>query len=290
MRHQAREVALAHPPGRDVFGGSLDADRVPQAYGSEREAGMFLALDACQRDGGTTDHARAAAHEPRSAQRRAASLVDVADVVALVGHELRAPLSTISLAAEMLDTADSADAVSLRHALRRQVEHLRLLFDAALRSVEIVGGAGMDGEATTDLPAVLTALCEGLPVDRAQVAVSIDVDEDFPQLAIEPAAFTVVMNNLLMNAIKHSGCERIRIVARRSGACGLISVTDSGRGLPASLRANLSGRQSLTSRRQRGLGLYVTQALTQSFGGDVVVEDRPAGTCVIVTLPLRIAR
>ncbi len=97
---------------------------------------------------------------------------------------------------------------------------------------------------------------------------------------------TDVFSNLVVNAIKHSPCDRqltigIEVARVREGGEDLIkvSVSDNGPGIPDDKKAGIFGRFSGGLRRTMGsgLGLYLVKSLVESYGGQVRVEDRVPG-------------
>jgi signal transduction histidine kinase len=109
-------------------------------------------------------------------------------------------------------------------------------------------------------------------------------------VAIEDRAFAIIMNNLLVNACKHSGGRQVTINAGADDLVARVTLTDDGRGVPAHLRANvfeLGKRGQGTS--GSGLGLYVTRELARAFGGDIELADARRGASFVLTLPLAAA-
>jgi signal transduction histidine kinase len=223
-----------------------------------------------------------------AAARTEADALGLADVIALVGHELRTPLTTIGAAAEMLDAVQPAEAPAVQAILRRQVDRLLMLFEAALRSAEVVGGAGIDHHAMADASAVINELPEALAPNDGAIAVTASVEPGLPPLAIEPASLTIVLNNLMANAIGHSGGTVVRIDALRGEGSVLLRVSDNGSGVPAHLRSEFrSGGAGPGARARGGLGLHVARTLVRAYGGDIMLEDRDCGSCFVVSVPVR---
>lgn len=224
----------------------------------------------------------------RRRQRRAsASEIDVSQLVAVIGHELSSPLTTINAAMELIETAEGQRPNALTATVRRQVSRLLALFDASLRTTEIVAGGGADRGAVTDLHAALIAVRESWPASEQRLHMTLQCSPHLPLVAIEDRAFAIIMNNLLVNACKHSGGREVAITADADNLVARVTLTDDGRGVPAHLRTNvfeLGKRGQATS--GSGLGLYVTRELARAFGGDIELADAPRGASFVLTLPL----
>jgi signal transduction histidine kinase len=103
-----------------------------------------------------------------------------------------------------------------------------------------------------------------------------------------------VLNNLLENALKYSpsGGEVI-VAATRAGDEALISVRDSGIGVPADERERLflpfyrTTNASAGSPEGLGLGLYISRGIVEGHNGRIWVEAAPEhGSIIKVALPL----
>lgn len=218
---------------------------------------------------------------PREIVRREQAQPDLCDVLALVGHELRSPLTTLGAALDLIEEdADAPDAAFLLSRARREVRRLRLLFDASMRSTEMVVGNGEYVQGECDVAETLNALLADL--DPADYGVSVIASiESGITAAIDPAALTVVVHNLLANAFRHAKANTVRLTARRDSSGVTISVSDDGIGLAGSRAA--SNRDALGS--SGGLGLFVVERLLGRFGATLEVHSVPGeGTSCTVRL------
>jgi signal transduction histidine kinase len=227
---------------------------------------------------------RAHVRDDTAAAALAGEPADLADVVAIVGHELRGPLSTITLAAELLRSADAADAEPLRRRLQRQAAKMQLLFDAALRAAAIAGGSPLDNSVRADLPSILASLRDAYIDDGLRIALRCDTS--LRDVAIEPAVLTIIVNNLIANALRHSGSDEVSISAWTRDRRVYVSVADGGCGV--SPRLTLTGKIGHEPGRSsgRGIGLHLVRSLARAHGGDIYLEERVRGACFVVELSL----
>ncbi|BAI61687.1 putative histidine kinase [Methanocella paludicola SANAE] len=112
---------------------------------------------------------------------------------------------------------------------------------------------------------------------------------------------TDVFSNLVVNAIKHSPCDRPLVIdigmsELHEGGKDFyrITVDDNGPGIPDERKEAVFGRFSSGANRIKGsgLGLYLVKSLVESYGGRVWVENRvagnyKAGSRFVVVLPSR---
>jgi signal transduction histidine kinase len=216
--------------------------------------------------------------------------MDVSELVAVIGHELSTPLTTISAAMELIETAQGQRPNALTATVRRQVSRLLTLFDASLRAAELLGGAHTDGAAVTDLTDALTSVRDEWPATEQRLHITLHVPACLPLVAIEERALRIILNNLLINACKHSGGLQMTIAAEVGDGVVRVTLSDDGRGIPAYLRKRVFelGRRG-ESGSGSGLGLYVTRELARLFGGEVELADTTAGAAFAVTLPVATA-
>lgn len=207
---------------------------------------------------------------------------ELCDVLALVGHELRSPLTTLGAALDLLEEdAGAPDAAFLLSRARREVRRLRLLFDASMRSTELVIGANEYQHADCDVAETLARLLADLnPLDYS-VSVVASIEPGL-HAAIDPAALTVVVHNLLANAFRHAKADTVRLATHRDAGYVVVDVSDDGIGMSTSRPA--SNGHALGS--SGGLGLFVVERLLGRFGGTLAVHSVPGeGTACTLRIP-----
>lgn len=216
-------------------------------------------------------------------RQRRALLADVA-------HELRTPLSVIRGNVEgMLDGVYPRDNEHLAPVLEETEVMARLLDDLRTLSTAESGALRLHRE-TTDV-ADLIAETVGIFAPRATaagIALSEAVDPT-PELEIDPVRVRQVLDNLLVNALRHTPSGgSIRVEARREGEGVAIAVRDTGRGIPAEALPHIFDRfwKSADSGGS-GLGLAIARGLVDAHGGAIWAESEVGrGTMIRFTLPL----
>ncbi len=241
-----------------------------------------------------------AALRSRARQYDARHAIESRDAfLAMLGHELRNPLSAISLAGTLLSRrlAD-ADAGKELAIISRQSAHLTRLVDDLLDVARITYGKVSLARQPVLLAEVARASFETLQ-HRAQ-----DHLEAYELEVVAPAAcvegdrqrLEQVISNLLTNAIKYTPRGgRVKLSVRSEEGSGVVEVADSGVGLaPAMLPRVFEPFAQADSSLDRsqggiGLGLALVHNIVQMHGGSV--EARSAGlgrgSSFIVRLPLR---
>jgi signal transduction histidine kinase len=206
------------------------------------------------------------------------------DLLAAVSHELRTPLAgmlgalaTLSAREGQLTDPQRQElvAMAVRQGDRLKVQIEQLLLAARLER---------SGHEPAERPVVDAAAVAREAVAAARAAyparqLVLDTQDVMPVRAV-PEAVLQVLGNLLDNAAKHAPDKApIRVAARRVGALAVVSVEDSGPGIPPADRERVFERfTQLDSGATRqaggvGLGLYIARQLANAQGGELVVTD-----------------
>jgi len=222
------------------------------------------------------------------------------DLLAVLSHELRNPLSALNNGLYVLKRLLSEDARSFRAVavMDRQIRHMTALIDS-------LGEAAGLGRGDVELHLVLVDLVELVHdacLDHEHLFASheIDLRDELPRDATrvlgDPMRLTQVVGNLLQNAVRFTPAGGHVVVALehdQEARCARIRVKDSGVGLSEGLRARLFEpfTQADASLAHTvgglGLGLAVVKGIVGLHGGSVRAEcEGPGqGTTFIVELP-----
>lgn len=211
-----------------------------------------------------------------------------------VAHDLRTPMTRLRATAESALT--STDPATLRDALAdcleesdRVVAMLSTLMDI---SEAETGTMALRLEATNlaDLIQQSVDLYEDLAEQRG---VRIEAaSEGELRIPVDRNRMRQVVANLLDNAVKYTPAGgRIRIEARREGPDAVLSVSDTGIGIPADELPRIWDRlyrgDKSRSERGLGLGLSLVKAIVEAHGGRVAVTSTPGtGSCFELRLPV----
>lgn len=220
------------------------------------------------------------------------------EYLSFVAHDLRTPLSAITLATSLLDdlfpsTAADGETTQLLQTLHRNVAKLRTLVDKVLDensgSTEDIGGP-LERRSFDLWP-----LLHGLLKDMRPLATEKNVrmfNQVPVDLVVYADAFALarIYQNLLSNALTYTTNGEVRLSAE-VGADGLVvcKVSDSGTGIPEEdlERVFIKGEGDPKRIESKGLGLAIVRTLIEAHGGTVIAEsgvDR--GTVIRFTLPV----
>ena len=214
-------------------------------------------------------------------------------VLAVVAHDLRNPISVITLAANSLlqRLPDSSARRPVERILRGAQRADRLVRDLLDISAIEAGRFSIESRCLEMADVILAALesQQSLAAD-ASVIIATDLSPDLPTVEGDEERLHEVLENLVGNAIKFTSPGGQVTV----GACGqdrelLVWVKDSGSGVAPELIPHLFEpfwQASKTDRRGTGLGLTICKAIVEAHGGRIWVESTVGvGTTMLFTIP-----
>lgn len=207
------------------------------------------------------------------------------EYLAFVAHDLRTPLSAISLAARIPErTASKPDAnaqtAQMPKTLRRNVQHLEGLVEKILKESDHVrpeAGVKLERRVFDLWPFVETLIHELEPL--AETAGTRLINEAPAELTAYADASMLkrVFQNLVANAIRYTPRGEILVGARETGADGGIEcwVRDNGAGIPEDRLAMIFDKLAADpeSEEGTGLGLAIVKAFIEAHGVKATIES-----------------
>ena len=223
---------------------------------------------------------------------RRESLAKVGEFAAILAHEVRNPLTSIRINLQRMEE-QVTDEAELREPLSRvlgQIERLNATVTGALR----VARSGTIRRARIDLRTPLAAAIQAATPQFNTREARLNppaLDGDPVYVDADPDALEQLFVNLLFNAaeaLDHGGEAEVRLDASSHEV--IVSISDSGRGIPPSDRARVLELFYSTKPEGTGLGLAIARRIALAHGGDLEIDDDPRpGTTIRVRLPIRVA-
>lgn len=211
------------------------------------------------------------------------------EFLAMLGHELRNPMSAIKSALELQRRPNATDAMLQRtgDVLNRQVEHLTRLVDELLDMARISSGKINLHREVLDISLVIHSALELVEsmLQEKRHALFTDLATGNLWVNGDLHRLVQVIGNLLNNAAKytpHGGT--IHLSTRRIDDAVEISVRDNGMGIPLTLLPRVfdiftqSERTLARSEGGLGVGLTVVHRLVEQHSGTVAVHSDGPGT------------
>lgn len=224
------------------------------------------------------------------AAARTATLALLGQLSAAVAHDIRNPLSIIRAAAERLKKKlGGTDPDPAFDYITDEVDRLNRVITGYLD----LGRAG-GGQLAPVEPAALVRSCladlEG-QLQQAGIEIELALPE-LPPVKADRIQLRAAFINIILNAIQaQPGGGRLQISGelRRRGrhAWAILRFADAGPGIPPQLREKVFEPFFTTRDKGSGLGLFSVRRTVESFGGRVIIADRPGpGATIEVSLPI----
>ena len=207
------------------------------------------------------------------------------DFISNVSHELKTPLSIISMFGEMLAnqrTKSPEQATEYAEIIWRESVRLGRLIDNVLDFAKIERGMGVYEFAESDVAEVVTRAIDlaARRLATAEMTLESTLEPELPMIQLDGNAFTLAVLNLIDNAIKYAADgKKIRLDLRRDGERIVLSVNDFGPGIDPDEQERIFERfyraraMRLKPIRGSGIRLALVQHIARAHGGDVTVES-----------------
>jgi len=189
-------------------------------------------------------------------------------MLAAITHDLRTPITSLRIRAEMIEEGENRDRIL------ETLAEMQALTDATLEFAR--QDAEEEPTRNVDLSALVDAVCADLADLGQDVSFDSDIMERLPY-SCHPNALKRVIRNLVENAVRYGDKAIVSISTLRQDLC--ISVEDSGPGISAEDRERIFDPfVRLESSRNRetggiGLGLAISRNIVRAHGGDITVGN-----------------
>ncbi len=216
------------------------------------------------------------------------------EMLAIVAHDLRNPLNTISMGAQMLEELVADGSVERRQiqVIQRSVKRMNELIQDLLDIKRIESGRLAVEPRPENLPAIVHEALEILrPLAAARdLSLSAHISDALPTVLADPARVQQLISNLVGNAIKFTPRGgSITVSAEPDAREVRVIIEDTGQGIPAENLPHVFGhfwQANKADRRGIGLGLAIAKGIVDAHGGRIWVKSREGeGSAFFFTLP-----
>lgn len=207
------------------------------------------------------------------------------DLVAVVAHELRSPLTGVKGFVQALlnrwELLNDEQKQMMLRTVNVDADRLSRLITELLDVARLDTGRlslyPRPTSAEVLISRVIDTIRAGAPHD-----IRFCAPQDLPEINADPDKFTQVVTNLIENAVRH-GDGPVLVDATRVEGQVRVTIDDHGDGIAPELRRRVFTKFWTSGQRAgSGLGLYLAHALTKAHGGVVTIDDAPAGGARLV--------
>jgi two-component system sensor histidine kinase RegB len=222
------------------------------------------------------DHELAAMRE---AALRDQQIVELGTLAAGTAHELNTPLSTLAILVEELD--ETVTDSKQKAQLRVMMEEIETINERLNKIAGRVGAERSAGARHVGLTPFLEDLVRRWADAHSEIVLhttfAVPADDT---LIVAEATIEQAIRNVLDNAAyatRANGRDKVDVSVSCDGTKLEIAVTDDGAGLDPALRDEIGVKIVSTKEHGLGIGLLLSRAALQRFGGRLELTSRPAG-------------
>ncbi len=220
-------------------------------------------------------------------------LATIGATAGMVGHDIRNPLQAITgdiflAKTELIAIPESEEKNSIQESLSEIEKNVDYINKIVADLQDFARPLRPNAE-ETDLKLIIDDLLKknGLPEN---VKVTVKVDAEARKVVADSTFINRIMYNLVTNAVQAMPKGgKLTILAYKEAKDVLITVKDTGVGIPEKVRGKLFTPMFTTKSKGQGFGLAVIKRMTESLGGIVSFESEEGkGTTFIIRLPQKI--
>jgi NtrC-family two-component system sensor histidine kinase KinB len=219
------------------------------------------------------------------------------NLVATLSHELKTPLTSLVLSAELLERSSGMN-LEQREMVDTILEDAGRMTALANQLLELARGEGAAitlQKTAANLTQLLRAVTKNFApqAERKSVQLRTDFDEAAPDISADPVKLSWVVSNLIANALRYTPAGgRITVSSRAAERAVRVQVDDTGPGIPSEIRQRLFERFTQwnvngAAPGSAGLGLAIAKEIVEAHVGRIFVDSKLGkGTCFTVELPM----
>lgn len=288
---QIEQVAWAGRPEKTVTHGPLGARLTPRGSFDAWHETVLGHAQAWQAP--VQSHARLMLSELLRASnaRRAQTESTRAQLLAMLGHDLRDPLHSINMAGTLLERGNNQPTLGKR--IQSSSSRMQRLISQVLDMSRIDGGLGLGMQFE---PIDLAALVEDMVDEMRHAYPTITYDYNAPDATLvraDAGRMSQVLSNLLSNSRHHGQIgHAIRVALKADAGWATLEVANNGTPIADEVEATLFNpfkRGALHNPRNRtgmGLGLYIVATIVREHAGDIAYRHEDGQVVFSVRLPL----
>jgi len=218
------------------------------------------------------------------------------NLVATLSHELKTPLTSLALSAELLERGKENLDIKQRDLLpsiNEDLARIRYLADDLLNLARGEAGAITIRTVPVDVSELVRAVTRAfaLQFEQKRVALTTDVNV-ISTIRADPVKLSWVLSNLIANGLRYTQSGgSVSISTESHNGKVWVKVADTGPGIPRQIRDYLFERYAQwtingAAPGSAGLGLAIAKEIVEAHGGRILVESTVGkGTCFTIELP-----
>lgn len=223
------------------------------------------------------------------------------EFVSIVSHQIRAPLSNLRWAIELLMSGRlgpiEAEQLDYFKILKENMGRMKELVNDLLVVSRIEQGTLSRIETKIDLPDLARSVISGFTIfaKASNIEINLETDPNLPQLKIDSSQMKLIVENLIDNAIRYSKAKgKVYIKINRQNGKIFFEIKDDGVGIPDKDQRFIFEKFFRSSNALKyqtqgsGLGLFIIKSIVEKEGGKIWFEsEEDKGSTFFFTLPIK---
>lgn len=264
-------------------------ERIDVTRAGEPRSVMFRGRPLIGRYGSTVGYMLLAEDVTQRLERE--RLVNWASVAHHIAHEMKTPLGTVRMTAEMLHDrlsadGDNAESARATHRIVRQTVRLREIVDDLLSVARTESLTRVSADMGLLVSSMVHDYADNLP---ANIAIRLELAGTDYHCRVDVPQLTVALRNLIDNAAQAIGSREegfLRINLSENTKCITVVVEDNGVGMSRETLTKLFQPFYTERAGGSGIGTVIIKRVIEAHGGTINVEsERGKGTRFVVTIP-----
>lgn len=222
------------------------------------------------------------------------------EFVSIASHQLRTPLTALKGYTGMLLDGDAGAVNDKQHEylveIKNANDRMIGLITALLNVSRVDLGVFIVEPEQLSLKTVAEGALKdlGMKIEGKKLSIKTNFEKDVPLISADLNIVQMIFQNLFSNAVKYTSVGgRININIKKDGSNILISVADTGYGIPSNVQSKIFTKMFRADNARvkdpdgTGLGLYIIKSTLEKTGGKIWFESvENKGSTFYVTLPL----
>lgn len=223
------------------------------------------------------------------------------DFMSNMTHELKTPLSSVSVALQLMQDKDITEMqrAEFYQVAENEISRLNMLIDKVMKMAAFEKNAiKLNKERIALQPlAEKTIQAFGPVLTKRGAFIHLDIQPETAKIVADPSHLTNILHNLIDNALKYNDKKEpvIEITIRENSSDVSISVKDNGKGIPETYLPKIFDKffrvpsGNIHETKGYGLGLSYVKAIVDLHDGEIRAESKPGnGSNFIIQLPKNI--
>ena len=218
-------------------------------------------------------------------------LAAIGETAGMVGHDIRNPLQSITgelyLAKTSLESLPNAPEKEEVKESISYIEEQLIYVNKIVQDLQDFAKTAKPQMQKIDLKNVVENVLASVNIPE-NITFSASLKADIPKFNSDPLYLKRILTNLTLNAAQAMpNGGKITVTATCKGSKILVTVADTGQGIPEDVKDKLFKPLFTTKAKGQGLGLAIVKKLTEALDGKVTVESEIGkGTKFIIELPI----